>query len=70
MARLTPDDARRIARDHNIPLAEDFHALSSNAVERINAAADLRGYRKPANANGSRARYFHALLSRTAARKD
>lgn len=44
----------------------DFHALQSEFVDRLVAAADARGYRKPRNANGSRARCFHAYLMREA----
>lgn len=42
----------------------DFHALSIRVVELIIEQADLMGYRKPKNANGSRARYYWALLQR------
>jgi hypothetical protein len=42
----------------------DFYALSSSIVDRLVAAADKLGYRRPKNANGSRARYFHAHLER------
>ena len=45
---------------------EDFHALSSSVVDKIIAAADAARYRKPKDANGSRARYFHAMLVRRA----
>lgn len=51
------------------PLDVDFHALSSDVVERLNAEADAVKYRKPRNANGSRARYFHARLIRAASRE-
>ena len=43
---------------------EDFHALRSSQVDELLRVADLLKYRKPRNANGSRARYFYALLSR------
>ncbi len=69
MPRLTPADARDTLRRAAIPLV-DFHALDSAAVERIIAEADAYGYRAPRNANGSRARYFHAYLTRTASRKE
>lgn len=45
-------------------IARDFHTLSSEEVERLLAEADSVKYRKPKNANGSRARYFHAKLQR------
>lgn len=43
-------------------IKRDFHALTSMEVGRIIAEADRVKYRKPRNANGSRARYFHARL--------
>lgn len=51
-------DACKIVR------GQDFHTLSATQVERLLAEADLMRYRKPENANGSRARYFYALLQR------
>jgi hypothetical protein len=42
----------------------DFHALRSSQVDTLLTAADHYKYRKPKNANGSRARYFHAYLRR------
>lgn len=64
---MTPETAQDIATRWRIPLDRDFHALDSDTVENIVAAADEYRYRKPRNANGSRARYFHALLCRRAA---
>ena len=61
-------DARALASSYGIRLDSDYHALSHDQVERITAAADSWNYRKPANANGSRARYFHAYLQRLANR--
>ena len=47
---------------YRIPIEFDFHTLRSSVVERILMAADADGYRKPKNANGSRARcYFEAI---------
>lgn len=47
-----------------------FHALPSDKVEALRIEADLVKYRQPKNANGSRARYFHAFLCRLAARAE
>lgn len=44
----------------------DFHALRSSQVDQLLEEADKQRYRKPRNANGSRARYFHARLCRMA----
>ena len=51
-----------------IPPGADFHTLGSCAVERLLERADAWRYRKPHNANGSRARYFYAHLERVAAK--
>ena len=59
-------DARGVAAYYRIDLDRDFHALDSAQVERILIAADRWRYRAPRNANGSRARYFHAYLQRLA----
>jgi len=61
-------DARELARRYGIPLDRDFHALPSETVESVIAAADEWQYRRPRNANGSRARYFHSYLQRLANR--
>ena len=66
MARITSQEARDLAALHRFPLDSDFHALRYSEVEGVTAAADSRRYRKPRNANGSRARYFHQYLRRAA----
>ena len=65
---MTYEQAHNLATWHRIPLDRDYHALPSDVVDRVTAAADACKYREPRNANGSRARYFHALLQRTVAR--
>lgn len=57
-------EAAEIATRFQIPMGENFHALNSDTVGRIIEAADARKYREPKNANGSRARYFYAMLTR------
>ena len=47
-----------------IDFTEDFHILSSSKVELLVEAAKACGYRKPANANGSTARYFFQHLAK------
>lgn len=47
----------------------DFHALSYGAQSALAEAAKFCGYRKPRNANGSTARYFHARLVRAASKE-
>ena len=67
---MTPYDARNLTRSYSIPLDKDFHALDSAAVESLRKLAVLVRYREPKNANGSRARCFHAYLRRIASRKE
>lgn len=43
-----------------------YHSLPSSVVTALIAEADAIGYRRPANANGSRARYFYEALCRVA----
>lgn len=66
MSRLTQDQAQSLAERYRIPLDRDFYTLRNEEVESVLAAADERRYRQPRNANGSRARYFHAALQRAA----
>ena len=66
---MTPYDARNTLHRLGLTARHDFHALRSEVVDAILAEADRAKYRKPRNANGSRARYFHALLVRRAARE-
>ena len=61
---MKKSEATAIATAHGIPLDVDFFALSNDVVHRILQAADQQKYRQPKNANGSRARYFHARLVR------
>ena len=63
--RLTDWDARDYACWFKFPLNCDFHTLTSTQVENVLSAADHHQYRKPKNANGSRARCFHDFLRRT-----
>lgn len=62
--------ARETLKWCGVPVGADFHTLRSSHVDKLEqAAADVR-YRKPRNANGSTARYFHDLMQRRAQRKD
>ena len=47
----------------------DYDALTSTQVDALLIKADAWRYRKPKNANGSRGRYFHAMLIRRLNRK-
>ena len=61
---LTRRDALAILAACDIAAGADYHTLSSATVDALLAEADKRKYRKPKDANGSRARYFHAYVQR------
>lgn len=56
--------ARELLASHGVPLDENYHKLSSTIVEGIVEAAKAYGYRKPKNANGSRARCFYEFANK------
>jgi hypothetical protein len=70
MPRLTKEEntynARAILHLCNCPVGGDFHKLSTDQVNALLFEADRVKYRKPKDANGSRARSFHAMLQRRA----
>ena len=68
MTRLNRHDALNILGRLGMKPDSDFHALNSEQVDRLLAEADKAKYRKPRNANGSRGRYFHAYLIRSASK--
>lgn len=65
---MTPVEARAVLTACNVPIGENFFALSSSTVVDLLAHADKHRYRHPKNANGSRGRYWHDRLQRIAAR--
>ena len=64
MARMTKLHAEHLALVYDIPLGKDFHALTPQKVANVLECATATKYRKPKNANGSRARYFYAYMNR------
>ena len=62
---LEPRIARSVLESCNA-LDVPFHALPSRNVAALLAWANYYKYREPKNANGSRARYYHAYLVRRA----
>ncbi len=50
--------------DLGIDPKADYFTLRIAQIDDLLAEANRVGYRKPKNANGSRARYFHARLKR------
>lgn len=63
---MARQEARQTLAACNVPVGSDFHALHSEQVAALLQAANAANYRQPRNANGSRARYFHARLERLA----
>lgn len=66
MARMTQHTAVEILTSIEAKRGQDFYTLNSSQVEALLEYADELGYRKPKNANGSRARYFYAYVQRSA----
>lgn len=64
MNKERQEQARERLINHGVQLGEDFHTLSWDQVARIITAADEHRYRKPKNANGSRARMFYEYANR------
>ena len=67
--KLTNCEALTLLKSRGVDMKADFFALRSDAVREILAVADLAKYKLPKNANGSRARYFHARLERASCKK-
>ncbi len=60
------DNARAVLANANIAIGQDFFTLAPSQVCELLEEADRVRYQKPASANGSRGRYFHARLQREA----
>lgn len=63
-------NARALLSNINAAVGQEFHTLTRAQVEALLCEADRVRYQKPANANGSRARYFYARVQRHAQLKD
>lgn len=70
MARLTRRQALEILSACSVPVGGDYHVLGSSQVDALLVEAGKRHYRKPQNASGSRARYFHAYVQRAVSGSD
>lgn len=57
-------EAYKLMKKAGARFSKDYFQQSSMAQSEMTAIAKLAGYRKPANANGSTARYFFAHLDR------
>lgn len=67
---MTRYDAINILHDVGAKVNQDFFTLSSSQVEIVLERAKAFKYRHPKNANGSKARYFYAFVSRAARKRD
>lgn len=63
---IDPQKAQDILFMCGLESRHDFHTLSSGEVEHLLEYANAHSYRKPRNANGSRARYWFNYLRRRA----
>jgi hypothetical protein len=59
-------NARAVLAAANVALGQNFFTLRQAQVDVILAEADRVRYHKPKSANGSRGRYFYALLQKRA----
>lgn len=59
-------NARAVLVALKIGVDQDFHSLNSDQVAGLVTEAKRTRYQRPANANGSTARYYCALMQRRA----
>ena len=64
MAKITKQEARRLADKVGIDFSKDYHQLRASEVDRLDDIRKLTGYRKPVNASGSTTRYFFYYLQK------
>ncbi len=64
---MKAERAMEILASCGIDRSLDFHALRFATVDKLLSFAESERYQRPQNANGSRARYFHAMLIRVSA---
>ena len=64
MAKLSRQEAHRLAVKAGIDFRADYHSLRSSQVSDLMSICKLTGYRKPKNASGSTGRYFFNYLRR------
>lgn len=58
MAKITKQEAKRLAVKAGIDFSRGYHQLSNADVDKLLAIRKLNGYRKPVSASGSTGRYF------------
>jgi len=62
--KISKLDAYRMAKKVGCDFSRDFHAQRMDCSSELVRLSKLAGYRKPANASGSTARYFFDHLDR------
>jgi hypothetical protein len=62
--KMSHEDARAMLMNNDVLFDQDFHALSSDAIGRLEQAANATGYRKRKDAPGSKVRMYYQFLQR------
>jgi hypothetical protein len=62
--KITKQDAKNLAKKVGVDFTKDFHQQPMSVATELASIAKLKGYKKPANANGSTARYFFNYLKK------
>ena len=61
---MTPEVAKAILVDYDIPVNVDFFTLTDGQVKDLTNLATLYKYKRPKNSQGSKARHFYKELMR------
>lgn len=65
-SKMSKQEARKLVQKLGWDFGKDYHAQdTSSKNETLLAVAKLVGYRKPASASGSTARYFFYYLKKS-----
>jgi len=64
MAKLTRQEAKKLAIKAGVNFNKDYHQLRGDKVDVLLTLRKATGYRKPAGASGSTGRYFFYYLQR------
>jgi len=67
--KISKIEAYRLAKKVGCNFSKEFHAQSFDCSGQLAAIAKMAGYRKPASASGSTARYFFEHLDRLASKR-
>ena len=64
MAKLTKQEAKKMAQKVGISFKQDYHQLRGDKVDFLMSLCKAVGYRKPKTASGSTGRYFYYYLKK------